>query len=369
MKHIVAVVAFVALAAPASAQFGALTKGVKRAQQLQDLQITDKEEQQIGAEVSGKIRERFGVVQDAAIHKYVGSVGLLLAQESTRPKLEWRFIVLDTDGVNAFAAPGGFVHITRGALALIQNEAELAGVLGHEMTHVTEKHTINAIKKSKGVNIAADEAGGGAKGAVLSAVAGRAYEMVIENSFDRGDERESDEKGQALAAKVGYAPGALADFLARLAERNQNQKESNGLFASHPAIKERIEEIGKDAKVFKSSALVEARYRARVKYEAKAITDVPQAMEGSAGLAGGSPAKAPEKKEEAKTEEAPKKRGFGLGSLKRAVAPESQTAQVSASGGARGVGPDRNAKGGPNPALVTASISAAELSDFKKGIA
>ena len=61
--------------------------------------------------------------------------------------------MLDTDGINAFAAPGGFIHITRGALALIQNEAELAGVLGHEIAHVTEKHTINAIKKAKGCEL------------------------------------------------------------------------------------------------------------------------------------------------------------------------------------------------------------------------
>ena len=65
-----------------------------------------------------------------------------------------QFIVLDTDGVNAYAAPGGFVHITRGLLGLIKNEAELAGVLGHEITHVTEKHTIRAIQKSKGMDIA-----------------------------------------------------------------------------------------------------------------------------------------------------------------------------------------------------------------------
>ncbi len=76
---------------------------------------------------------------------------------STRPALPWTFIVLDTDGVNAFAAPGGYVHITRGALALIQDEAELAGVLGHEIIHVTEKHTIKSMQKSKAVQMGASE--------------------------------------------------------------------------------------------------------------------------------------------------------------------------------------------------------------------
>ena len=88
------------------------------------------------------MRARYGVVQDAAVHRYVTLVGTLLAKTSTRPNLPFKFIVLDTDGVNAFAAPGGFIHITRGALALMASEAELAGVLAHEIIHVTEKHTI-----------------------------------------------------------------------------------------------------------------------------------------------------------------------------------------------------------------------------------
>jgi predicted Zn-dependent protease len=371
MKQLVAAVAFVAIASPAFAQLGALSKGLKRAQQIDDLTISDGEEQQIGAQVSERIRQRFGVVQNADVHKYVSSVGLLLTQASERPKLQWRFIVLDTDGVNAFASPGGFVHITRGALALIQNEAELAGVLGHEITHITEKHTINAIKKNKAVQIGADEAGGN-KGMLISAMAGKVYEMVIENSFDRGDEREADQEGVTLAAKAGYAAAGLADFLQRLAERNKNQKERNGLFASHPETTDRIEKIRKDAKGLRTTAMVAARYQGHIKYQPTAITEVPQADAGAAGLAGGSSSssKPAEQTEEQKTEEPTKKKGgFGLGSLKKAMAPEQQTAQVSASGGARGVGPDRNAKGGPNQALVDVTVTAAELAEFRKGIA
>ena len=366
-----AVMAALAWATPADAQFGGIGKNLKRAQQVQDLHISDKEEQELGATVSERIRARFGVVQDKAVHTYVTSVGLVLGAESDRPELPWRFIVLDTDGVNAFASPGGFVHITRGALALIENEAELAGVLAHEMIHVTEKHTINAIKKNKLVQVGASEAGGD-KIPLVDRLAGKVYEMVIENSFDRGDERESDEKGLKLAAKAGYAGQGLADFLARLADRNKGQKERNGLFASHPETTERIAAIGKQAKALKTTAVVAARYEAHIKYEPTPLTQVPQAMEGSAGLAGGTSEAAPaggDQKEEAAPADPPKKRGFGLGSLKKTVAPEQQTAQVSASGGARGVGPDRNAKGGPNPALVSVSVSAQELTAFKKGIA
>ena len=122
--------------------------------------MTDAEEAQLGAEVSTRIRARYGVVQDQAVHRYVTLVGTALAQASSKPALAWQFIVLDTDAVNAFAAPGGFIHITKGALANLKNESELAGVLGHEIIHVTDKHTIRAIQKGKLVQMGADETRG-----------------------------------------------------------------------------------------------------------------------------------------------------------------------------------------------------------------
>src|SRR5688572_7300682 len=157
-------------------QIGGISKGIsiaKKANDVRELRMTDAEEQQLGANVSDRIRLRFGVVQDASVHRYVSLVGTALAQGSTRPNLPWTFIVLDTDGVNAFAAPGGYVHITRGALALIKSEAELAGVLGHEIAHVAQKHTVNAIRKSKGVQMGTEEAASN-RGMYLGALVNRA---------------------------------------------------------------------------------------------------------------------------------------------------------------------------------------------------
>src|SRR5690606_29154519 len=93
----------------AGEQLGGLGKigsVVKKANEVRDLQVTDAEEQALGEAVSERIRERYGVVQDAGVHRYVSLVGSVLAQASSRPELPWTFIVLDTDGVNAFAAPG-----------------------------------------------------------------------------------------------------------------------------------------------------------------------------------------------------------------------------------------------------------------------
>ena len=379
MKQSMIIVACLALGAPAYAQLGGLAQGLKRAQQakdtkdkLDDLNITDEEERKIGDEVSAKIRQRFGVVQSVPVHKYVTLVGTALARQSERPTLNWTFIVLDTDGVNAFASPGGIVHITRGALGLIKNEAELAGVLAHEIGHVAHKHTVNAIRKNKAVSIGTSAALSD-RGPFLDQMANKAYEMVLENKFDRGDEMDSDKVSVSLAEKAGYAPGTLAAFLTRLDERNKDQPAQNGLFASHPETRDRIDAIKKLAGT-KIGATVEARYKENIKYEPTAVTAIATVEDGAAGLTGStSPAKDDKNKDtkdtkDTKTEAAPKK-GFGLGSLKPASSSERQTAQVSASGGSRGVGPDRAAKGGGNPALVKAPVTDAEIATFKKGIA
>ncbi len=362
MRVMILALALLMSAAPTYAQLGGLGNTLKKAQEqkqrLDDLTISEAEERQIGEDVSAKIRQRFGVAQDPAIHKYVTLVGMTLAKESERPNLNWTFIVLDTEGVNAFASPGGLVHITRGALGLATNEAELAGVLGHEIGHVVRKHTVNAIKKSNAVKMGSEAAG--SRSAILSNLANRAYEMVLENNFDRGDELDADRVGVALTLKAGYAGKALGDFLTSLNDRNKNQTERNGLFASHPEMRERITKITQQASASKAAALVEARYKSNVKYEVPAIASIAVVTEGSAGLTGSS-------KEELKKEE-PKKKGFGLGGLKQTVAPDKQSEQVSASGGARGLGADRAAKGGSNSNLVTASVTTAELATFKQGI-
>jgi predicted Zn-dependent protease len=370
MKQTILAAALLALAVPAHAQFGGLDQGLKKAQQVKDaknkfddLNVTDEEERKIGQDVSAKIRQRFGVVQSGPVHKYVTLVGTVLAKQSERPNLPWTFIVLDTDGVNAFASPGGIVHITRGALGLIESEAELAGVLAHEIGHVAHKHTVNAIKKNKAVQLGTSETLSN-RGPFLDKLANKAYEMVLENKFDRGDEMDADKVSVTLTEKAGYAPGTLAAFLGRLDDRNKDQPAQNGLFASHPETKARIDAIKKIAGA-KAGATVAARYKTNIKYQPTPVTAIAQVADGAAGLTGSTKAK--DKKEEPKKEE-PRK-GVGLGSLKPVASSERQTAQVSASGGSRGLGRDRNAKGGSNPAIVKASVSDAEVAAFKKGIA
>ena len=376
MKHTALAVALLLSAAPAYAQFGQLDrlkKGADTAKKVADINISERDERAIGEAVSAKLIERFGIYQDAAVTKYVSLVGTVLAQASSRPNLEWKFIVLDSEGVNAYAAPGGLVHITKGALGLTKSEAELAGVLAHELTHITAKHTVRAIQKAKMVDAGSDVAGsqGGLAGSVVNRLADASYNMLFENKFDRDDENEADKVGAALANKAGYAPKGLTEFLNHLAARNKGVAQPNGLFASHPQLQERLDRIDKAVKDGKltATASVQPRYASHIKFDAKAVTEIPTVEEGTRGVAGGSSAKAEPKKEEEKKEE-PKKRGFGLGKITSSLSggKQAESTQASASAGGRMIGPDNVAAGGSNRTPVRVSISAAELAEFKKGI-
>ena len=341
-------------------QLGRLGGALKKVQQFKDVEMTDAEEAQLGAEVSQRIRARYGVVQNQAVHKYVTLVGTALAQVSSKPGLAWKFIVLDTDAVNAFAAPGGFIHITKGALANLKNESELAGVLGHEIIHVTEKHTIRAIQKGKLVQMGADEKLAG-NNALMSKLTDKAYE-VVESGFGRGEELESDEKGIVLANTVGYAPQGMNGFLNMLMDRNKDAPPSkNGLFASHPETKERVDKMTKQIASAKltSTATVEARYTTTITFKPVAAAEIATIEAGSSGAAGPAPKKA---------ETAPKKKGLGgLAGRLRPSGGEQKSAQVTGSGASRGAGSeDRLAKGGANPALVAVTVSAGDVAAFKK---
>ena len=225
------------------------------------------------------------------------------------PISKWEFIVLDTDGVNAFAAPGGLVHITKGALGLIKTESELAGVLGHEIAHITKKHTVNSIKRSKGTKMGTEEVGQPHQ-LPGTGSPNLAYDNIVEKGWDRGDEDDADQEGVRLANKAGYNPAGLTSFLQKLMDRNKDYKGSkpNGLFATHPDTRDRISKVTKQIKTenLASTATGAARYAATVKFEAKPVTAVAISTSDAKGVAGAGSTAA---KEEPKKEE--KKGGGG----------------------------------------------------------
>jgi hypothetical protein len=363
---------------PAPPSLGALEKiksgGTDKAtdakKKTDEIHISEKAERQIGEQISLSLRTRFGVVQDLKVTKYVTLVGSTLTQASERPNLDWKFIVLDTDAVNAFAAPGGFIHVTRGLLGFCKNEAELAGVLGHEITHVTAKHTVHFIEHSNQISFGAGAASSKERyGAdVLTQIAERAGHFIFDNQYDQGQEDQADEIGVQLANELGYDPHGLQDVLKRLDARNSGRNDKNGWFSSHPATKDRINHVEKVISKDKlaGKATVEARYKEDIPYEAKPITEIAMDTSGASGLASGDKKKDDDKSADDKKADNGRKKGFGLGSV-TGGSKRAQSNQQVASAGARGVGvPDRDAKGGSNPSSVNVKVTAAEVDAFKK---
>jgi predicted Zn-dependent protease len=378
MKTASVAILLLVAATPAFAQFGKLGDLAGKAGKLAtEMNISEQEERELGDRVSATVRTEFGVVQDPAVTKYVSLLGNLLAKASSRPGLKWEFIVLDTEGVNAFAAPGGIVHITRGALGLIKSEAELAGVLGHEIAHITRKHTVNAIQKNKAIKMTTEEVG--AKGsAYYSKLANAAYDNIVERGFDRGDEDDADQEGLRLANKGGYNPAALGSFLGKLMERNKGLSgtKPNGLFSTHPDTQARIDKQSRQIKAERltGTAMGQARYAANVKYDAKPRTAITLSSSEAKGVAGagssGSSAKT-EQKPPAKEE---KKGGGMFGGLGNALSggKQKEGQQASASAGGRALDPnrpDRYAAGGGNPNKLNVTVTPGEIEAFRKGIA
>ena len=188
--------------------------------------------------------------------------------------------------------------------------------------------------------------------------------------------------GVGLANKAGYAPQGLSDVLKRLQERNRNQDQPNGLFASHPLIKDRLENIASTITQNKltASAHVAARFSKAIAFTAKPLSEIP-VIDGTRGLTGGESKSSKDPKEkdskeskekdpkEAEAKPPPKQKGGLLGKIGLTSGSQSQNSQTVASAGARGLGqPDRDAKGGTNPNRVVIIINPADLAEFKKGI-
>jgi predicted Zn-dependent protease len=368
----------VSAAAPAHAQLGALGKIKSGADKAADAKqkadklkpMSEKEERSLGEQTSLALRGRFGVVQDAKVTKYLTLVGSALAAQSSRPNLDWKFIVLDTDAVNAFAAPGGLIHVTRGLLGFAKNEAELAGVLGHEITHVTEKHAVHFVEHSNQASVAADTAGQqGYTADVIAELSKKLGHFLLDNQYDQAQEDQADDRGVQLANKLGYDAHGLQEILKRLDARNSGRNDKNGWFSSHPATKDRITNIDKIIKKEKLSAtaLVAARYKDNIPYDAKPITEIAMDTSGASGLASSEKKKDDDKSDDKK--DSGGKKGFGLSSI-TGGGKQAQSNQQVASAGARGVGvPDRDAKGGSNPSTVNVKVTPADVDAFKKGIA
>jgi beta-barrel assembly-enhancing protease len=205
-------------------------------------EVDNEQEQLIGEEAVAVLLGAVPLVDNDPLQRYVNQVGHWVALHTERNDLNWKFAVVDSDDINAFAAPGGYVLVTRGLLLKMHSEAELAGTLAHETVHVVRRHYLNAVRKNARVNLVLSVA----KSQVAEE---RAKEMQkISNGFkelyarglDKGDEFEADRMGVVIAARAGYDPYGLPAVLQTLAGMDQKDASLAFLFKTHPRPAKRL---------------------------------------------------------------------------------------------------------------------------------
>ncbi len=222
--------------------------------------MTETQEISAGKKYHKDILKQYKVYDDPELQVYVNEIGQELAKNSHRAKLAFHFTVLDSPEVNAFALPGGYVYITRGIMVYLNSEAELAGVIGHEIGHVTARHSVRQQSASQVT---------GLLGSILNVATGQdgsrglfsQLGFAISQGYGRDHELEADRLGAQYLARVGYAPENMIEVVSvlknqELFEKERAEKEGrkaqtyHGLFASHPKNDKRLREVVEAAKIF-----------------------------------------------------------------------------------------------------------------------
>ncbi|MFT5608686.1 MAG: putative Zn-dependent protease [Parvicella sp.] len=224
--------------------------------------MSEEQEVQLGKQSHGQILKQYQVYDNPALAKYVNDLGQKLAKQSHRSNLDFKFTLLDSPEVNAFALPGGYVYITRGIMAYLNSEEELAGVIGHEIGHVTARH---------GVRQQSAAQAGGFFGVLVAVATGNQQvaqttsmlSSAIVSGYGRNHELEADRLGAEYLAKVNYDPESMLNVIGVLKDQEQFNKQKaqdsgkqassyHGVFSSHPDNDSRLQEVIRAAKKFQN---------------------------------------------------------------------------------------------------------------------
>jgi len=240
---------FAALASVAGLSLSACTTNPATGEQNFTL-VSPAQERQMGAEAHPQVIEQFGVYEeDPALNTYVAEISSRLHSVSEMSGEPFTFTLLDSDMVNAFAIPGGYVYVTRGLMALANNEAELAGVIGHEIGHVTARHGAQRMTQQTLAGLGALAVGIALQDRNLAQLAG-AGAMAWVAGYSRSQELQSDELGVRYLTRAGYEPLAMASFLQQLDNHSDLERQlafqegepnpADSWFATHPRTEDRV---------------------------------------------------------------------------------------------------------------------------------
>ena len=215
--------------------------------------MSEAQEIRMGRDADADVRKQYGVYKSEALQNYVNGVGQRIAQQSHRPNLQYHFTVLDSPEINAFALPGGYVYITRGILAYLNSEAELAAVLGHEIGHVTARHGVRqaSAAQATGIGIAVASI---FVPQINSSNIGQTLSGALLSGYGRDHELEADRLGAEYLARTEYDPHAMIEVIdvlkrqelldAEIAKQEGREpRRYHGLFDTHPDNDTRLQQV------------------------------------------------------------------------------------------------------------------------------
>ena len=232
--------------------------------------MSETREIELGRQADAEITRELGVHADLQLQTYVEEIGFELAAVSHRPELPWQFRVVDSPVVNAFAVPGGFIYLTRGLMAYLSDESELTGVIGHEIGHVTARHSVQAYSRAAGAQV----------GLVLSQIfvpvmrspyygvpglgdaAGQGLGLLL-LKFGRDDEKQADRLGAEYAVQSGWDPNGVSDMLTtlgRIADTTDRRGTPNWL-STHPEPEDRVADVAGTVKALIANATDPSKLR------------------------------------------------------------------------------------------------------------
>ena len=209
--------------------------------------VSQEQEVQMGQQTAQQVNAQLPMLRDATVDAYINSLGRAIAHTTSRADLDWHFAVVNSDVINAFALPGGFVYVNRGVISRASNESELAGVLAHEIEHVVRRHSVKQMEQAQGANVGVGLVC--ALTRVCDSQVGQAGIQVAGTAvfakFSRGDEQQADEGGFNNVVRAGINPMGMLTFFQKLLADEQNRGSTNtsAWFADHPGTQDRIADI------------------------------------------------------------------------------------------------------------------------------
>jgi len=208
--------------------------------------MSEAQEISAGQQADAQVKTEMGIYNDANLQEYVSSIGMKLAKSSERPDLPWHYSVVDVPAINAFALPGGYIYITRGILPFLNDEAQLAGVLGHETGHVTARHAAQQYTRAVGGTVGLVALGIFVPGARPFGQLAEQGLGVLFLKYGRGDELQADQLGARYAARGNWDPAAVPDMLTTLGRLDEASGQRRGIpnwLETHPEPLARVKEI------------------------------------------------------------------------------------------------------------------------------